>query len=102
MANKNLSPLRAPSTRSYLRETRIIAGLAVLVLAAAIASDRLANGFWGRNPLLTNLIASLVAMVLTVAVINEVLERRQRRRWSVLAQYVLLELVRTAASLGPR
>ncbi len=35
-------------------------------------------------------------VALSVAVVNEALERRQRRRWSVLAQYVLFELVRTA------
>ena len=28
--------------------------------------------------------------------LNEVLERRQRERWSVLAQYALFDLVRTA------
>jgi len=32
----------------------------------------------------------------TVAVLNEVLERRQRERWSVLAQYALFDLVRAA------
>jgi hypothetical protein len=32
----------------------------------------------------------------TAAVLNEVLERRQRQRWSVLAQYVLFDLVSTA------
>src|SRR5262249_39234111 len=30
------------------------------------------------------------------AVVNDVLERRQRERWSVLAQYALLDLIRTA------
>lgn len=79
-----------------MRETRILAGLALLALVAAIASDRLANGFWVRNQLLTNLVPSLVVVALSVAVVNEVLERRQRQRWSVLAQYVLFELVRTA------
>jgi hypothetical protein len=34
--------------------------------------------------------------MLTVAVVNEVLERRSRQRWSILAQYVMLELVRNA------
>jgi hypothetical protein len=34
--------------------------------------------------------------VATVAVLNEVLERRQRERWSVLAQYSLFDLVRAA------
>jgi hypothetical protein len=32
----------------------------------------------------------------TVALLNEVLERRQRERWSVLAQYALFELISTA------
>jgi hypothetical protein len=32
----------------------------------------------------------------TAAVLNEVLERRQRERWAVLAQYALFDFVRTA------
>ncbi|HTU78475.1 MAG TPA: hypothetical protein VMF09_06925 [Solirubrobacteraceae bacterium] len=79
-----------------MRQTWALAALAVLLLAAAVASDPLAKSFWERHPLLSNLVASLVAVILTVAVVNEVLERRQRRRWSVLAQYVLMELVRSA------
>lgn len=35
-------------------------------------------------------------VILSVGLINEVLERRQRKRWSVLAQYVMFELVRNA------
>jgi hypothetical protein len=38
----------------------------------------------------------LIVVAVTVAVLNEVLERRQRQRWSVLAQYALFELVSTA------
>jgi hypothetical protein len=34
--------------------------------------------------------------MVSVGVINEVVERRRRRRWSVLAQYVMFELVRNA------
>ncbi len=96
MARQFPTPRRSDSARGYLRQTRIIGGLAVLVLIAALASDRLARGFWTRNPLATNLVASLVVVVVSVAVVNEALERRQRQRWSVLAQYVLFELVRTA------
>src|SRR5690349_22020770 len=40
--------------------------------------------------------ASLIVVAVTAAVLNEVLERRQRQRWSVLAQYALFDLVRTA------
>lgn len=96
MVHEDLSPLWSKSVRSRLRLTWGLAALAVLLLAAAIASDPLAKRFWEHHPLLSNLVASLVAVILTVAVINEVLERRERRRWSVLAQYVLMELVRTA------
>jgi hypothetical protein len=37
--------------------------------------------------------------MLTLAVVNEVAERRRRRRWSVLAQYVMLQLVRDARGI---
>src|SRR5262249_61353315 len=42
------------------------------------------------------LVGSLIVVGVTAAVLNEVLERRQRQRWSVLAQYALLDLVRAA------
>jgi hypothetical protein len=35
-------------------------------------------------------------VAVTAAVLNDVLERRQRERWSVLAQYALFDLLRTA------
>jgi hypothetical protein len=34
--------------------------------------------------------------MLSLAVVNEVLDRRRRQRWSILAQYVMFELVRNA------
>jgi hypothetical protein len=79
-----------------VRSTRIIAGLSVLVLAAAVAWDLANDGFWSRHALFTSLVASSIVVAVTAAVLNEVLERRQRERWSVLAQYALFDLVRTA------
>jgi hypothetical protein len=38
----------------------------------------------------------LIVVGVTAAVLNEVLERRQRERWSVLAQYALFDFVATA------
>ncbi len=76
-----------------MRATRIIAGLSVLVLSGAIAWDLANDGFWSRHALLTSLVASLIVVALTAAVLNEVLERE---RWSVLAQYALFEFVHTA------
>jgi hypothetical protein len=69
---------------------------ALVVLAGAVVSDLVAGGFWVRHALLASLVGSVIVVGLSVAVINEVLERRSRQRWSILAQYVMFELVRNA------
>jgi hypothetical protein len=79
-----------------VRSTRIVAGLTVLLLAGAVVWDIADDRFWFRHTLFTNLVAGLIVVTVTVAVLNEVLERRKRRRWSVLAQYALFDLLRTA------
>jgi hypothetical protein len=79
-----------------MRATRIIGGLSLLFLFGAIAWDLADDGFWSRHTLFAGLIASSIVVAVTAAVLNEVLERRQRERWSVLAQYALFEFVRTA------
>jgi hypothetical protein len=96
MARHTVGPRRSNSPRTYLRPTRIIGGLSVLALAGAVVWDLINDGFWFRHTLFTALVASLVVVAVTAAVLNEVLERRQRERWSVLAQYALFDLVRTA------
>jgi len=89
-------PRRTRSIESYLRQTRVVAIIALVILAAAVVSDVTEAGFWGRHTLLAGLVASVIVVMLSLAVINEVLERRRRQRWSVLAQYVMIELVRNA------
>jgi hypothetical protein len=79
-----------------VRTTRIIGGLSVLVLVGAVVWDIVSDAFWVRHTLFTSLVASLIVVAVTVAVLNEVIERRQRQRWSVLAQYALFDLVSTA------
>jgi hypothetical protein len=79
-----------------VRSTRIVGGLSILVLSAAIVWDFAKDGFWFHHNLFTGLVASLIVVALTAAVLNEVLERRRRQRWSVLAQYALFDLLRTA------
>src|ERR1043166_315131 len=96
MARRTVGPRRTDSLRTYVRATRIIGGLSVLVLFGAIAWDLANDGFWSRHTLFTSLVASLIVVAVTAAVLNEVLERRHRERWSVLAQYALFDLVRTA------
>jgi hypothetical protein len=79
-----------------MRATRLIAGLSVLVLSGAIVWDLVNDGFWSRHALFTSLVASSIVVAVTAAVLNEVLDRRRRERWSVLAQYALFEFVRAA------
>jgi hypothetical protein len=111
MARRALGPRRSDSVRAYLRPARIVGALSVLVLAGLIAWDLADDGFWSRHTLFAGLVASAIVVAVTAAVINEVLERRQRERWSLLAQYALFELVHAArlvwsgllelAGLGP-
>ena len=96
MSPRSSGPRRSESVESYLRQTRAGAVLALLALAAAIASEQFAEHLWVRHPLLAGLASSAIVVMLSVAVVNEALEIRRRRRWSVLAQYVMLELVRDA------
>src|SRR5436190_17395333 len=96
MARRTVGPRRTDSLRRYVRATRIIGGFSVLVLSGAIAWDLADDGFWSRHTLFTSLVASLIVVAVTAAVLNEVLDRRQRERWSVLAQYALFDFARTA------
>ena len=96
MARRTDGPRRSDSARMYVRSTRIVGGLSLLALAGAVVWDLANDEFWVHHTLFTGLVASLIVVGVTVAVLNEVLQHRQRQRWSVLAQYALFDLVRTA------
>jgi hypothetical protein len=66
-----------------------------LILAAAV-SDFVSGSFWEHHALLTSLLANVLVVGVTLVVVNQVLERRDRRRWNLLAQSVLFALVQTA------
>jgi len=96
MRRHDAGPRRSQSVDALVRGTRVLAVVALVALAAAIVSDLVEGSFWARHALLAGLAASVIVVMLSVAVINEALERRRRDRWSVLAQFVMLELVRNA------
>ncbi len=96
MLRPGLGPRRSESVDTYLRGTRALAAIALLTLAGAVLWDALAGSFWAHHALLAGLVASVIVVMLTVGLVNEALERRSRQRWSVLAQYVMLQLVRDA------
>jgi hypothetical protein len=81
-----------------LLERRLVLAAAVgagLILAAA-GSDFIVGSFWERHGMLTSLLANLIVVGVTVAVVNQVLDGRDRRRWNLLAQTVLFALIQSA------
>jgi hypothetical protein len=96
MRRHDVGPRRSAPVYPYLRETRLLAALAVAGLAAGAASDVAGVRFWDEHPLLAGLTANVIVVLLSAAVLNEVLQSRSRRRWRVLAQYVMFELAYNA------
>jgi hypothetical protein len=96
MRRHDAGPRRSRSVDALVRGTRVLAIVALLALAGGIVSDVVGGSFWARHALLAGIAASVIVVMLSVAVINELLERRRRQRWSTLAQFVMLALVRDA------
>ncbi len=96
MTRRSNGPIRSDSINAYLLGTRILAVIAALALAGGILSDEIDDAFWQRHALLAGLSSSIIIVMLTAGVFNEAVDRQRRRRWSVLAQYVMLDLARNA------
>jgi hypothetical protein len=69
---------------------------AVALTAVLVSSDFYASRFWLAHPVTTAILASLAVVLVSVTVIEVVLDRRSERRWRLLAQYALLELAEAA------
>src|ERR1700747_1727638 len=67
---RDSGPRRSNSVDHYLRGTCLVA------LVGGVLSDALQDTFWIDHPLLAGLVASLIVVMLTVALVNEALERR--------------------------
>jgi hypothetical protein len=80
-----------PKNRLVLAAT---VGLALIVAAAA--SDFLIRSFWEHHALLTSLVANVLVVAISLAVVNEFVARRDRKRWNLLAQSVLFALMQSA------
>jgi hypothetical protein len=80
------------------RERRLVlaAGVGLGLVLAAGVSDFVVGSFWERHALLTSLVANVLVVAITLVVINEFVERRDRHRWNLLAQSVLLALTQSA------
>ncbi len=86
-----------PVTGAFLERwgLRVAAATGALVLAGLVVSD-FETSFWDRHQMTSSILSSLVVVLITVVVINEVIERRESARWRVFAQNALLELAATA------
>jgi hypothetical protein len=78
------------------RRLRLAGAIGLALIAAAVVSDFLVGTFWERHALLTSLVANILVVAVTVIVVNEVVERRDRQRWNLLAQSVLFALIQSA------
>jgi len=65
---------------------------AAVAVTVGVLSD-FASEFWARHALSAGLVSSVVVVMLSVGIFNEVVDRRRRGRWAVLAQHVMFELV---------
>ena len=61
------------------RRLAIAATLGVVVIALAAGSDFLYSSFWSSHAMVTSLLASLLVLAVTIVVLNEVIDRRDRR-----------------------
>jgi len=61
-----------------------------------VCSDFYARRFWIDHPLTTGILAALTVVLISVTVIEAIVNRRSERRWRLLAQYALLELAEAA------
>ena len=66
------------------------------MVVVLISSDFYAGRFWLGHPVTTAILTSLTVVLVSVTVIEVILNRRSERRWRLLAQYALLELAEAA------
>jgi hypothetical protein len=72
--------------------TRVAAALSLVALLCLTVSDFVFTGFWDKNAMATSVLADILVLIVGVAVVNEFLAARSRRRWRLVADYSLVEL----------
>jgi hypothetical protein len=75
-----------------ITSTRLAAALSLIALSFISVSDFLLTNFWDRNAMVTSVVADILVLIVGVAVVNEFLAARSRRRWRRVADYSLTEL----------
>jgi hypothetical protein len=90
--------MNAPGTvgRQWLTSRRLAAATAVLFLIGACVSDFVDGSFWARHAMFTAIVSTILVALVSLTVVEVILEERSERRWRLLAQYALFELADNA------
>jgi hypothetical protein len=78
-----------------ISNTRLAGVLSVIALILISISDFTFTEFWDTNAMATSIVADVLVLVVGVAVVNEFITARSRRRWEIVAEYGLVELARS-------
>lgn len=78
------------------RRSRVAALGAIALIAVLVSSDFYASQFWLSHPVTTAILTSFSVVMVSVTVIEVILNRRSERRWRLLAQYALMDLAEDA------
>lgn len=74
--------------------SRVAGALSLVALVLISASDFTFTEFWDRNAMATSIVADVLVLIVGVAVVNEFIVARARKRWQLVADYALVELAR--------
>lgn len=89
-------PPQIPGWRNVSGRPHTMAFVALASVLVLATSDIYASRFWLEHPATTAIVASLDVVLVSVTVIEAILNRRSERRWRLLAQYALLDLAEAA------
>jgi hypothetical protein len=69
---------------------------AIVLLLAACVSDFTNGSFWAHHAMFTAIVSTILVALVSLTVVQVVLEERSEQRWRLLAQYGLFELADNA------
>jgi hypothetical protein len=79
-----------------LTPRRLAAAGAIVLLLGACVSDFTMGSFWARHAMFTDIVSTILVALVSLTVVQVVLEERSEQRWRLLAQYGLFELADNA------
>jgi hypothetical protein len=74
----------------------LAAAAANVFLLAACVSDFIVGSFWARHTMFTAIVSTILVALVSLTVVEVILEQRSEQRWRLLAQYGLFELADNA------